>query len=221
MPSPHPSRRRVLRAGATFATVGLAGCLAAGNDDPPTTGFEEGFETGLDGWERGADVPEDPNDPGQPVDWRIVRSTELAAAGSASLQYVLDGRQDDGTIWVQRTLPVEAGRTYAVSMRAEAWSPSESFNTIAHLVMYAGAQPPTAEASFPPPGTNSSDAGVAPTGGLREPLNQAEGWRPYAFTWETPALEADAIVVAVGISAVWETEMTYFVDDVTVSAVPA
>lgn len=220
MTSPRPSRRRYLQLGACVATAGLAGCLSPGNDDPPTSGFSEGFETGLDGWEQAADVPDDPNQPGEKVDWRIERSTELAAAGSTSLQYVLDGHQDDGTIWVQREVPIEAGRAYAVSMRAEAWSPSESFNTLAHLVTYAGADAPTAETSFPPPGTNSSDAGVAPTGGLREPLNQAEGWRPYAFTWETPTLEADTVAVAIGISAVWETELTYFVDDVTVTAVP-
>ena len=86
--------------------------------------------------------------------------------------------------------------------------------------MYAGTTRPTAEASFPEPGGNSSGAGVTKTGGLRETLNQVEGWMPYAFSWKTPNLERETIHLAVGISAVWETRMSYFVDDVEVSAVP-
>lgn len=212
------SRRRVLALGVGLAAA-LAGCLGSG-DDPPTVGFSDGFEEDLADWERASDVPDDPNRPGQPVAWDIERSTERAAAGAASLRFSLDGRQDDGTIWVVRDLAVEPGRAYEVSVRAEAWSASESFNTLAHLVMFAGTGRPTDEGSFPSPGTNSSDAGVSPAGGLREPLNQAEGWRPYSFTWRTPTLEADAIAVAIGISAVWETALTYFVDEVRASAVP-
>ncbi|MDZ7702319.1 MAG: hypothetical protein U5J98_09800 [Halobacteriales archaeon] len=213
------SRRRYLQLGAGLGAV-LTGCLGIGDDPPPTTGIEEGFEDGLSPWEQGADVPEDPNDPGHPVAWRISRSTAQSAAGGASLRLALDGSQDDGTIWAYRRLPVTPGHAYEISMRAEAWSPSESFNTIAHLVMYAGTEPPTAEESFPSPGTNSSGAGVQPAGGLREPLNQVEGWRPYSFTWRTPRLDTDAVIVAVGISAVWETGMTYFVDEVRATAVP-
>lgn len=216
MPEPTRTRRHYLRS-AGAATAALAGCLANGDSSPPVT-FSDGFEAGFAGWERDADVPDDPNNPGSPVAWEIDRSTARAASGSASLRYFLDGRQDDGTIWVVRPVTVEPGRAYDVEMQATAWSASESFNTLAYLVMYAGPTRPTAEGSFPEPGANSTGAGVTRTGGLREVLNQAEGWRDYAFTWETPELEAGSVSIAVGISAVWETEMTYFVDDVAVTA---
>lgn len=212
--------RRTLLQSAGILTVGLAGCRSPGRGSPDTVGFTEGFEEGLRGWERDADVPEDPNNPGNPVEWRITISTDRAAGGSASLRYFLDGRQDDGTIWVVHPVDVEAGRSYDVSMRADAWSASESFNTLAYLVMYAGSPRPTSEGSFPEPGANSTGAGVTETGGLREVLNQTEGWKTYSFEWQTPKLERDRIYVAVGISAVWETEMTYFVDDVKLSATP-
>lgn len=213
MSSRRLSRRQLLRTGGAVATA-FAGCLATETDDPDPVGFADGFEAGFSGWEVDADVPADPNEPGQPVAWTVARSTERAASGSASLRFSLDGRQDDGTIWAVRPLAVESGRAYDVTVRAEAWSPTESFNTLAHLVMYAGAARPTAEGSFPAPGETSSGAGVVATGGLREALNRAEGWTRYSFDWATPPLERDTIYVAVGISAVWETELTYFVDDV-------
>lgn len=212
-------RRWVLRSSAVVPAV-LAGCVWAGDGSSNTYGYADGFEEGVTDWETDSDVPDDPNDPGNPVDWEIRRSTERAATGSASLRYYLDGRQDDGTIWIVRPFTFEGGRAYEVTMRADAWSASESFNTLAYLVMYAGRTRPTSEGSFPEPGGNSSDAGVTETGGLRETLNQTEGWMPYSFAWKTPTVETDMIYIAVGISAVWETEMTYFVDNIKLSAVP-
>lgn len=213
------SRRRFLRSSG-LALGALAGCLTAGDDGASTVTYTDGFEAGFAGWARAADVPEDPNDPGSPVGWTIDRSTERAASGSASLRYFLDGRQDDGTVWVVRPVTVDPGRAYDVEMQATAWSASESFNTLAHLVMYAGPNRPTTEGSFPEPGGTSSGAGVTRTGGLREALNQAAGWRDYGFTWRTAGVETGSVSIAVGISAVWETEMTYFVDDVAFTATP-
>ncbi|MFW6385453.1 MAG: hypothetical protein ACOCY7_04890 [Halodesulfurarchaeum sp.] len=213
------SRRRFLQASVpTFVTI--SGCLSMDDDTGGPTGFADGFEGGFTGWSRDSDVPEDPNNPGNPVAWMITHSTERANTGSASLRFYLDGRQDDGTIWIVRGIEVQAGRAYDVSMRTDAWSPSESFNTIAHLVVFAGTDRPTSEGSFPEPESNSSDAGVTDSGGLRDSLNRAEGWIPYSFSWKTPELEAETIYIGVGISAVWETEMTYFIDDVKFTAMP-
>lgn len=74
--------------------------------------------------------------------------------------------------------------------------------------MYAGPSSPTSEGSFPEPGANSTGAGISKTGELREVLNQQEGWMTYSFEWETPLLQIAAIDIALGITAVWETEMT-------------
>lgn len=212
------TRRGILRLGGV-AFAGITGCSAPGTN-PNTVNFADDFESGFTGWDTGTDLPDDPNNPGNAVDWRISHSTARAASGAASLQYYLDGRQDDGTIWIVRAVPVDGGTAYEVSMRTGAWSASESFNTLAHLVMYAGQSQPTAESSFPEPGSNTTGAGTTRTGGLREPLNQVEGWRTYTFSWTTEPFDSATLYIAVGISAVWETEMTYFVDDVTVSATP-
>jgi len=85
-------------------------------DTSETVGFADGFEGGFTGWSRASDVPQDPNNLKNPVAWMITRSTERAVAGSASLRYYLDGRQDDGTIWIVRGISAvwETEMTYFV-----------------------------------------------------------------------------------------------------------
>jgi hypothetical protein len=48
--------------------------------------------------------------------------------------------------------------------------------------------------------------------GPEEPLS--------AFEWTTPRLETDRLHLSVGTTVVWETEMTHYIDDVTVELAP-
>ena len=163
-------------------------------------GFEEGFEGSLDGWQQGADVPDDPARPGQPVAWSIEVSSDQAAEGQSSARLTLDGKQDDGTIWLARPFSVAPGELARVYVSFELWSASESFNTLANVAAYAGAQPPAAEEDFD----------------LSQVANVAEGWVTYDYTFEVRGSAEGQAWVSVGISAVWETEMTYYLDNVRV-----
>jgi hypothetical protein len=187
-----------------FLYIGLCGgvcCPVA----PNPVSLQESFEDGLTAWDQGSDVPEDPNNPGQPVAWSIQQSDSVSLAGDFSARYFLDGSQDDGTIWLMQALQAEAGHAYTVDLSLDFWSASESFNTIAKVALYTGAEAPTAEEDF-----DTSRA-----------ANQAEGWKTYNLQAEVAPDTDGEIWVAFGISAVWETEMTYFIDNVQVEAVPA
>lgn len=166
---------------------------------------QDGFEDGLGAWQQGADVPLDPNT-GEPVAWSIIPSTEEALAGAASARFELDGRQDDGTIWLTRPVALSPDRAHELTLSLEAWSASESpANQISDLVLYLGNEPPSGEASFGPgPGRAA----------LREPLHQQAGWRPYELT-ATIDPDADGVVyLAAGISATWETEILHYLDEI-------
>lgn len=206
-----------------FAVLVLAVTLA-GCTEPMdrTVQVDASFEAGLDAWARDADVPEDPNRPGRKVNWSIEGTTNRSRTGDASARLFLDGRQDDGTIWLERTVDVPPDARYRINATAHAWSQAESFNTIAHLVMVGGLVDPEAEGDFPSPGEDRVRRnGTTVAAGLREPLNQQAGWRAYSFEWVTPELAAGTLHFAVGITAVWETEMTYDVDDIRILVVPA
>jgi hypothetical protein len=167
--------------------------------------FQERFEETLDRWQKGFDLPEDPERPGQPVDWAIEISPEQAARGKSSARFFLDGKQDDGTIWLARPFNVAPDQALRLRLTFDLWSESESFNTLAMVAAAADSRPPVAEGDFD----------------VSQPANQVTGWKTYAYTFEVRSGPEGQVWVAFGISAVWETPMTYFVDDVRVEVVPA
>ncbi len=166
--------------------------------------FQESFEQGLDPWQKGADVPEDPDRPGEPVAWTIELSSDEVLDGDTAARFFLDGSQDDGTIWLMRPFDVAADGAVRVHLTFDLWSASESFNTLAKVSAYAGAQAPVEEADFD----------------VSQAANLAEGWHTYEYAFDVE-LDDDQVWVALGISAVWETEMTYYVDDVRIDIAEA
>lgn len=186
-----------------LTTVSLSSCPIVRPPDDPIE-LNEGFETGLNAWGTGADVPADPNNPGQPVAWSIVASNQRANTGQQSARFSLDGRQDDGTIWLERQFNLDPATPYRVTLAFAFWSESESFNTLAKVAAYAGASRPDQEGDF-----NTTQA-----------ANQVAGWKQYAYTFNTTSAADGRLWIAVGISAVWETQLLYFLDDIDVTIEP-
>ncbi len=162
--------------------------------------IKEGFEGGLGEWVTDADVPLDPNNPGQPVEWNITRVSTIARSGQYSLKFFIDGRQDDGTIWIERKISANKNAQVQVGVSFEFYSESQSFNTIAAVCVYAGTSSPEAEIDL-------AVLGAA---------NQVAGWKKYTHSAVVNTDSAGEVWVAVGISVRWETLMTYYVDDVEV-----
>lgn len=208
------SRRELLRTGVLAGAAVVTGCVGR----PGGSSFEEGFEDGIGDWEAGAAIG--PEVVLEEFDWELEVSGEQAHEGARSLRIWNEGDHDDGVTWGTHPVPVEAGRAYDVAVSAQFWSESESFNTLRDAVMQLGPEPPETEADFPESGENTTDRGVTPCGGLREPLWLTEGWREYAFEWTTPELATDTLHVAVGTSVVWESDVAHFVDAVTVELAP-
>ncbi|MFC7167393.1 hypothetical protein [Halospeciosus flavus] len=179
-------RRFLATAGAAFG--GLAGCSAPTKS--PRRRLDNGsFEAGLRSWSVGTDLPTDPNT-GGPVETDVRVTGERASSGERALELSIDGRQDDGMVWVQQPVDLGHGSTLAVDV----YSPQESFNTITKVAAFAGPDRVLRESEF-----DTSRA-----------VEDHGGWK----TFEYP-VDGDGLgVVAVGISVVWETEVTRWVDDV-------
>ncbi len=185
---------------ARAALILLLGMALAGCDllAPPTVIIRQGFEVGWEGWQKGSDVPQDPNT-NRPVEWSIELSTKQAKEGYGSARFFLDGRQGDGTIWLAKLLTAPKGRPLMVNLSFYLWSPEQSSNIRAYVVAYAGALLPVEEAEFT----------------HREPADKTKGWRRYQFTMPVPSTDGE-LWVAFGISVAWETRLEYFIDDVRV-----
>jgi len=162
--------------------------------------YSESFEEGFATWEADADVPPDPNNPGHTVTWNISRVTSLAHSGQYSVKLYIDGRQDDGTVWIEKKMSVKNNSQIQVKVSFEFYSELESFNVIAGVCAYAGVSNPGAEANF-------TVIGYA---------NEVAEWKRYAYETTLHTGSSGEVWVAVGITVRWETEMTYNIDDVKV-----
>ena len=161
--------------------------------------FIEDFEAGLGQWFPEANVPMDPDNPGKSMAWSALVSSQEASEGSHSTELFLDGRRGAGTIWLQRPVRVNTEEAVRVDITFQLWSEGESMNTLARVAGYAGVGKPVAEADF--------DTSIA--------ADLASGWREYKYVFDVLPREG-SIFVAVGITIAWETEVTYYIDDIRV-----
>jgi len=163
--------------------------------------YSESFEEGFANWEADADVPPDPNNPGHPVAWSVSRVASLTHSGQYSVELYIDGRQDDGTVWIEKKISVKNNSQIQVKVSFEFYSEHESFNVIAGVCAYVGISNPEAEANFTVIGH----------------ANEVAGWKRYTHETTLHTGSSGEVWVAVGITVSWETEMTYNIDDVKVT----
>lgn len=163
---------------------------------PEQMTLTDDFENTFGEWTLDSDVPPDPNNPGETVAWTIERVSNNSYSGTHSLLLQIDGRQDDGTIWIERKIELQPNSLKPVNLSFQLWSESESFNTIAVFVGYIGVENPEKESDFQ----------------VIDPANQVAGWKEYSLSKELNSGATGEVFVALGISVRWETEMSYYVD---------
>jgi hypothetical protein len=195
--------RLSIKLGAVAAILSIItiAVIVAWYFQPKTTTYNEGFEDDLGGWKGDADVPPDPNNPDSLVDWNVSRVTSPINSGQHSVELYIDGKQDDGTVWIEKKLSVKEKSQIQVTVSFEFYSESESFNVLAAVVGFAGTHNPEVEADFTVLGQ----------------ANEVSGWKRYSYTSTLNTGSRGEVWVAVGISVRWETEMIYNLDDVQVT----
>jgi hypothetical protein len=193
--------RSNLKLGIVVGILTIISVVAGWYFYPKSVRYDECFEEGFGGWIGDADVPPDPNNPGSLVDWNVSRVTSPVKSGQYSAELYIDGRQDDGTVWIEKELPARKNTQIQVKLSFEFYSESESFNVIASVVGFAGTSNPEVEADFTVLGQ----------------ANEVSGWKGYTHTAAVNTDSSGEVWVAVGISVRWETVMTYNLDDVKVT----
>jgi hypothetical protein len=156
------------------------------------TTYTESFERDFGGWQ--------PRSDGIPPKWSVTRSTDLPFDGQWGLRYDIDGSRDDGTVWVQRRFPVPPGAR-TVEIRYWMWSEMEAIAGNWKIMGFAGARDPKTEFDF----TKIGDT------------NLWRGWRQLSYSWRLPNDVTNYVVVALGLSVIWEVNRTDYFDLITVS----
>ncbi|NHK31332.1 MAG: hypothetical protein FK730_08275 [Asgard group archaeon] len=187
-----------------IVAIGISGGFAAYYLLTDSISEFQDFELGFDGWVTDRDVPMDPNNPGYEVNWSITRieNASRAYSGTHSLKLFIDGRQDDGVIWIEKNYTLEANKKYRVSISFQFYCGMVSFNTITLVVGYSNATNPEVEADF--------NEGILGTG------EEALEWKEYNKKFVIKTGNEGTIWIAVGMSVIWETEVTHYLDDLLV-----
>jgi len=193
--------RSILKWGFFVGILTIISVVAGLYFYPKPVVCNEGFEEDFGRWIGDADVPPDPNNPDSLVDWNVSRVTSPVKSGQYSVELYIDGRQDDGTVWIERELSVKKNLQIQVKVSFDFYSESESFNVIADVVGFAGTSNPEVEADFTVLGQ----------------ANEVSGWKRYTHTATLKTGSSGEVWVAVGIGVLWETEMTYNLDNVEVT----
>lgn len=185
--------------GIIIIAIGIISVLRINVAPPLIEEFEQNLgETNFGDWTANQHVPQDPNNPGHLVQWHIRRASNVSRSGKYSAEFFIDGRQDEGTIWLERKVSVKKNAQVRVTISFWLYSEQESFNIIAAVVAYAGTTRPAAEEDF-------AVVGYA---------NEATGWKNYSYVADVNTDSAGEAYIAVGIAVRWETNMTYYVDDI-------
>lgn len=187
-----------------IVAIGISGGFTAYYLLTDNIGEFQDFEQGFDGWIIDRDVPMDPNNPGYEVNWSITRAENASRAysGTHSLKLFIDGRQDDGVIWIEKNYTLKADKNYRVTVSFQFYCGTVSFNTITLVVGYCNTTNPEVEADFV--------EGILGTG------EEAPEWKEYSRTVTVRTGNDGIIWIAVGMSVVWETEITHYIDDLLV-----
>lgn len=134
--------------GAAMGILIIISAAAGWYFGPKSIAYKESFEQDFGGWIEDADVPPDLNNPGSKVEWNVSRTSSPAKSGQHSVELYIDGRKDDGTVWIEKMLSTERNAQVQVNVSFDLYSESESFNVIAAVVSFAGTSNPEVEADL-------------------------------------------------------------------------
>jgi hypothetical protein len=186
----------------------FAGCAGPYIYHPVDPTYTYSFEDGLDGWTAKAfDIEVG----GEDVDWSIETSTDRATAGTHAVQYHVNNLTDAAKIFLEREFTLDPG-TYTLSLDFDFatadFGDMNLWQFIAGVSKAAAASPEDLHYLGDTGNGHASDDGFV--------------WLDKTFT--NAQIEDSTVTVAageqvyvqLGVWGTWETERTYYLDNLTV-----
>ena len=153
-----------------------------------------GLETPLGPWGADGDLPFDSNI-GLSRQWHVRGTRTEAYEGHNSLFFYLDGRSDDGTIWVERWIPVDPDTNLTVDL-SFAFGLETNLATVP--VYYIGFADPEVEDDF-------------------KVLPVEDGWHVHKASQAVFTGEHTRLWIAVGLTVSWEIEVYHYLDSIDIT----
>lgn len=160
------------------------------------------FESGLEGWTPAGIDLDDP-----PVDWDVSLTDVEALEGTRSVRLRLDNMNDAGKIWIERAFQLAPNQAYDVTVRYGFGTSDFGDVNLWRILTGVHLDPPRAPEHLGVQGDTGHDQG------------QVEGpvWTEKEFTFRSRTGADARLWVSVGVWGTWETERTYYLDEVEVA----
>lgn len=159
------------------------------------TNYIEGFENGFGNW-----TPDNDYRVGAP--WNISISNKQAYEGNYSVRMYIDASAtDDGTIWIEKPIPIPPMLKVLVNIEFQLYSSGASDVNNFFVVAHGNVSNPEIEEDF---------VRIGYTDEIAE-------WKKYNYTTILDTGSYSKVWLGVGISAVWEVARTYYIDLINVS----
>jgi hypothetical protein len=166
--------------------------------------MEFSFEKGMDGWvAQGTDLS-NPTD-----EWFIERSEDMASEGKVSLKAYLNNLNDAGKIWIQRPFDVDSNSYYQVHVEYDFASADYGDLNLWTIITGALLGPPTKADEL----VYQRDTG---NGGDKD---DGYKWLHKTYTFDMRTGPEEEIYVIIGVWGTWETNRTYYIDNVKITVV--
>lgn len=170
--------------------------------EPEPIKYIESFERDMAGWTTDHHLHcEQSSPPCSPLIWNISRTTQESFEGDYSLKYYMDGTHDDGVIWVEKDFDVKPNTNYDLNITFNLWGYEDDEVGRWTVVSYFGDINPEIEEDFSSVGWTFEKV----------------GWKEYSYKTNVKSGNDGKIWAAFGVSAVFETWRTHYLDYVIVS----
>jgi hypothetical protein len=164
--------------------------------------YRESFETDFGGWQKDHYIACEELESPCIFEWSIERSAAQAYEGIYSLEGFINGRNDDGTIWMEKAFSLPTNSIVTVDLSFYLWSESQSQVNQWPVVAYIGKKNPEREDDL-------SIIGFT---------DEVAGWKRYSVRQVVTTDDVASIWIAFGFGATWEVSRTYFLDLVSVAS---
>lgn len=159
--------------------------------------YSEGFEFGFGDWIYDFDTPQE-GMTGRNRESYTIPTKDKWYKGKQCLFSYLDGCGDDGTVWMERSIPVPKYTLLNVKF-SFAFGVQSDLATV--IMYYIGNYDPEIELDF-------SEAGMS------------EGWKVYSFDRLVYTSSSNRLFFGGGYTARWETELFKYMDEFKITITP-
>lgn len=157
------------------------------------------FETSMDNWTANGTDLTDP-----PITWWITPTSNQSYDGNRSLELYLNNLNDAGKIWIQRAIQALPNTQYYITVTYQLGTTDYGMNPFTIITGVTPQPPQNTTLTYQDTTDNGQDNGTLT-------------WLTKSYDFVTTTTDTGLLYPAIGVWGTWETNRTYYLDDVTVT----